>query len=200
MNVGLVWQAIGLFAATNLDDIVVLSVFFGRTSDHAAVWRVVAGQYLGFAGILAVAVTASLGVGLLPESAIAYLGLVPLLLGVRAAITAWRERHDPPGDADGSPVADRAPGVLTVAGVTFANGGDNIGVYVPVFAAGGSGALGVYVTVFLVMVGVWCAAGHWFARRPVVARALTRWGHVILPVVLISIGVLILVQGGAFGL
>lgn len=33
-----------------------------------------------------------------------------------------------------------------------------------------------------------------------VARALARWGHVLLPVVLIGIGVAILAGGGAFGL
>jgi cadmium resistance protein CadD (predicted permease) len=33
-----------------------------------------------------------------------------------------------------------------------------------------------------------------------VARALDRWGHVLLPVVLIALGVVILAEGGAFGL
>jgi cadmium resistance protein CadD (predicted permease) len=32
------------------------------------------------------------------------------------------------------------------------------------------------------------------------ARSLARWGHVLLPVVLMGIGVAILVEGGAFGL
>jgi cadmium resistance protein CadD (predicted permease) len=81
-----------------------------------------------------------------------------------------------------------------------ANGGDNIGVYVPVFATTGLGSLSVYLLVFLVLVAVWIAAGRYFATRPVVAKALSRRGHVLLPVVLVGIGVLILVEGGAFGL
>jgi cadmium resistance protein CadD (predicted permease) len=56
------------------------------------------------------------------------------------------------------------------------------------------------VTVFLALVAVWCAAGNWFARRPLVARALSRWGHIVLPVVLIGIGLAILIGGHAFGL
>ncbi|WP_435279911.1 hypothetical protein [Streptomyces sp. 1222.5] len=47
---------------------------------------------------------------------------------------------------------------------------------------------------------MWIAAGRYFATRPVIARALSRWGHILLPVVLIGIGLLILVEGGAFGL
>jgi cadmium resistance protein CadD (predicted permease) len=58
----------------------------------------------------------------------------------------------------------------------------------------------VFTIVFLVLVAVWCAVGRFLATRPMIARALARWGDVVLPVVLIGIGVLILVEGGAFGL
>jgi cadmium resistance protein CadD (predicted permease) len=79
--------------------------------------------------------------------------------------------------------------------VTFANGGDNIGVYVPVFAVAGVGGMVGYVAVFLVGVAVLCAVGWFLAGRPVVARVLSRWGHVILPVVLVGIGLAILLGG-----
>ncbi|GAB3682022.1 cadmium resistance transporter [Saccharopolyspora tripterygii] len=58
--------------------------------------------------------------------------------------------------------------------MTLANGGDNIGVYVPVFATAGSGGLAVFAVVFLALVAVWCAAGRYFATRPVIARSLSR--------------------------
>lgn len=60
--------------------------------------------------------------------------------------------------------------------------------------------MSVYVAVFLVLVAVWVLAGRYFATRPLVARALSRWGHVLMPVVLVGIGLLILIEGGAFGL
>ena len=200
MSVGLDGQAIGLFAVTNIDALVVLAMFFGRASGRAGLLRVVAGQYLGFAAILAVSVVCALAVDLLPQSAIAYFGFIPLTLGLRAAWRAWTERHEhAEGDDEDVPGEAAGPGLLTVAGVTLANGGDNIGVYVPVFAAGGAATLATYTVVFLILVGVWCAAGYWFARRQVIARALSRWGHIILPAVLVTIGLLILIQGDAFG-
>lgn len=112
-------------------------------------------------------------------------------------MTAWRSRHDT--DEEG-PEAAGGPKALEVAAVTFANGGDNIGVYVPVFATAGIGGMSVYVVVFLALVAVWVLAGRFFATRPVIAKALSRWGHVLLPVVLIGLGLLILIEGGAFGL
>lgn len=201
MNVGLIGQAVGLFAVTNIDDVVILALFFGRAAGRDGVVRVVTGQYVGFAAILAASVVGALGAGLLPETVIPYLGLLPLLLGLRAAWRAWREhRAGADGVDDENGDAAPGPGVFAVAAVTLANGGDNIGVYVPVFSTTGAGGLATYIVVFLVLVAVWCAAGRFVAGRPVVARALSRWGHIVLPVVLIAIGSIILVEGHAFGL
>ncbi|GGW16283.1 hypothetical protein GCM10018980_18230 [Streptomyces capoamus] len=60
--------------------------------------------------------------------------------------------------------------------------------------------MSAYVIVFLVLLAVWIAAGRYFATRPAIAKTLSRWGHILLPLVLIGLGVLILIEGGAFGL
>jgi cadmium resistance protein CadD (predicted permease) len=200
VNLGLLGPAAGMFAVTNIDDMLVLAVFFGQTrGDRGAALRVVLGQYLGFGAILIVSVLGALGAGLLPESAIPYLGLVPLLLGLRAAWKVWRERrsdHAAGEETDDKPGA----GVLAIATVTFANGGDNIGVYTPVFAVAGIGGMIGYLAVFLIGVAVWCTIGWFLAGHPAIAEVLSRWGHIILPAVLIAIGLVILIEGGAFGL
>ncbi|WP_394615649.1 cadmium resistance transporter [Lentzea sp. JNUCC 0626] len=195
MNLGTIGQAVGLFAVTNIDDIVILALFFAQGSGQRHTTRTITlGQYLGFAGILGAAVAAAFGATFLPEQAIPYLGLLPLALGIKAAVSAWQHRNDPVEQQTASPT------ILAVAAVTFANGGDNIGVYVPVFATSGVSGMAVYVAVFLLLVALWVAMGRYFATRPAIARVLSKWGHVVLPVVLIGIGVLILVEGGAFGL
>ena len=183
MDLAVIAQAAGMFAVTNVDDLVILALFFSRAR---SAWQVVTGQYLGFAGILVVAVLGAAGASLLPAQFRPWLGLIPLALGLKAAWSLWRGSPD-----DDEPAT--APGVLAVAGVTLANGGDNIGVYVPVFTV--TGSLWLYVVVFLVLVGVWCAAGWFLASRQVVARALARWGHIALPVVLVGIGLLVLFSG-----
>ena len=198
MNPGIAGEAVGLFAITNIDDLLVLSLFFAQgAGQHGSAARIVAGQYLGFGAILAVAIAAAFGATFLPASVIPYLGLLPLALGIRAAWRVWRD-HQRGDGGEQAPSRPGGPRSLEVAAVTFGNGGDNIGVYVPVFAT--AGGMSVYAVVFLILVGVWCAAGRFLATRPVIARALSRWGHILLPLVLIAIGSLILVQGGAFGL
>jgi len=198
MSLGIIGQAIGLFAVTNVDDILILALFFAQGAGHKNTTRnIAAGQYLGFVGILVVAVAAAFGATFLPSSVLPYLGLLPVALGIKAAVQAWKHRD---GDEEEAGVKPDEPKTLEVAAVTFANGGDNIGVYVSVFATASAAGMSVYVIVFLILVAVWVAAGRYFATRPLIARTLSRWGHILMPIVLIGIGLLILIEGGAFGL
>jgi len=189
-------QAVGLFVATNIDDVIVLSLFFARGAGRAGTTRrIVVGQYLGFLGILGAALLTTWGASLaLPESAIPYFGLIPLLLGLRAAWEAWQGEDDDELD-DRKKVAP-----LTVAAVTFANGGDNIGVYVPVFLSVSPASILTYCAVFLLFVAVLVAIAKFVATRPGIDEALEKSERILFPLVLIILGVVILVQGGAFGL
>jgi cadmium resistance protein CadD (predicted permease) len=185
-------QAVGLFLVTNIDDIIVLSLFFARgAGTRHLTARITAGQYLGFGAILTVSVLVAAGAStFLPTEAIPYFGLIPLVLGLWAAFRG--------GDDDDDD--DRTVGVLAVAAVTFANGGDNIGVYVPVFLTVGTAGIIAYSIVFLLLVGLLVLAARFIATRKPVAKVLERSERVLFPLVLIVLGIVILIEGGAFGL
>jgi len=191
-------QAIGLFMVTNIDDIIVLSLFYARgAGQRGTTAKILAGQYLGFGAILAAAVLVALGArSFLPEEAIPYFGLIPLALGLLAVWRVWRSDDD---DDEGK-VSGKALSVLTIAAVTFANGGDNIGVYVPVFVTVGNAGIVAYSIVFLALVAVLVVAARFVATRKPIAEVLERWEHILFPIVLIGLGIAILVEGGAFGL
>ena len=192
-----VLPAIGLFIVTNIDDIIVLSLFFARgAGQRGTTSRITAGQYLGFAGILGAAVLVTLGAGaFLPPDVIPFFGLIPLALGLKAAWQTWRGNGDDDGDAK---VAGKTVSVWAVAGVTFANGGDNVGVYVPVFLSVGHAAVVAYCVVFLLLVGVLVVIARYVATRRPIAEILERWEHILFPIVLIGLGIVILIGGLAF--
>ena len=193
-------QAIGLFIATNIDDVVILSLFFARGQGQPGTTRrILVGQYLGFLGILGAAVAAAFGAQvLLPEEVLPYFGLIPLGLGLWAAWQAWKNRGQ--DDDDEAHLEGKRVSVWTVAAVTFANGGDNIGVYVPVFVSVSWGAVLAYCIVFLALVAVLVFLAKWISSRKPIAEALERWEHILFPAVLIGLGIVMLVSGGAFGL
>jgi cadmium resistance protein CadD (predicted permease) len=171
-----VLSAIGVFAATNIDDLIVLTTLYAAGVERRAI---VVGQYLGVAALVLISVALALALGDLPDRWVGLFGIVPIALGIRALV-----RHE-----RGAPKI-----VTTIAGVmglTLANGADNVSVYVPIFRSVGLQAV-VYVVVFAVLVAVWLVAARWIASRKVVTAALERYGHVVVPIVYIAIGSLLI--------
>jgi cadmium resistance protein CadD (predicted permease) len=180
--------AAGVFAGTNVDDLVVLTVLFlsARASGRPRPWQIWAGQYAGIAVLVAVSVLAALGLGLVPDRWVPLLGLVPVALGVRGLIGAVRRS---PGDDEAPAVAGNA---VAVAGVTIANGADNIAVYTPVFRTIGPAGSVLTIAVFAVLVAVWCLASSWLGSHRRVIALVERYGHWLVPLVFIAIGAVIL--------
>src|SRR5699024_790686 len=193
-------QAIGLFIATNIDDVVILSLFFARGQGQPGTTRrILVGQYLGFLGILGAAVAVAFGAQiLLPEAILPYFGLIPLGLGLWAAWQAWRNRGE--DDDDEAQLEGKRVSIWAVAAVTCANGGDELRVYVPVFVGVRWGAVLAYCIVFLLLVAALVFLAKWISSRKPIAEALERWEHILFPAVLIGLGIVILVSGGAFGM
>jgi cadmium resistance protein CadD (predicted permease) len=89
-NVGTVaLAALAAFAATNVDDFLVLVVFFAQVDGKTFInYQVAAGQVLKFTVILAISL---LGIVLglfIPSGYIELLGFVPILLGLRQHLRA----------------------------------------------------------------------------------------------------------------
>jgi cadmium resistance protein CadD (predicted permease) len=79
--------------------------------------------------------------------------------------------------------------------VTIASGGDNLGVYVPLFAQHSWPAVAVMLLVFLGMTGVWCGLGLYLARHSPAASALRQASGWLVPAVLVGLGLAILLGG-----
>lgn len=60
------------------------------------------------------------------------------------------------------------------------------------FAVSDVSHLVVLVAVLYVLLAVWCVVGYLIHRHRAVAYTLKRWGHWIVPVVLIGLGIYIL--------
>ena len=179
---------IAVFASTNIDDIFLLLAFFA--DPHMRHRAIVAGQYLGIGVLVIASALAAL---------LALLGAAPLLLGLNRLLALRAGEAGEQGDGEARGAADQGRNTergmrrqaLAVAGVTVANGGDNIGVYVPLFATAPD-AIITYTLTFAVMTGIWCTLGHALVNNRMLGAAMRRYGHAVLPVVLIALGVYIL--------
>jgi cadmium resistance protein CadD (predicted permease) len=82
--------------------------------------------------------------------------------------------------------------ILGVAALTIASGGDNIGVYLPLFATWPWRNCAVLILVFLIMTAAWCFVAHWLAQHRSLRAPIAKWGARLVPVVLLILGFRIL--------
>lgn len=188
--------AVGLFVATNLDDIFVLISFYANPKFKAR--QIVAGQYLGIAALFGVSVVASLITLVIAPAYVGLLGLIPIAIGLRQLNELWRG-----GDDDGEDISTETGGygnIVAVSAVTIANGGDNISIYVPVFGAKPMVDIVYFGMVFIVMTGLWLALAHWLVNHRTFGEPIRRYGARLVPFAFITLGVFILHEAGTLEL
>jgi cadmium resistance protein CadD (predicted permease) len=191
--VGTAVTAAGVFAGTNLDDLVVLAVLFmaGRAASGLGRRSIWVGQAAGFTVLLVVSVAAAFGLAVVPERWVGLLGLVPLVIGIRGLLGAVRAERT----GEQVPVVP-ATGLMSVMALTIVDGSDNLSVYPPVFRTIGTGAALVTIMVFAAGVVVWCLLGSWLGSHHKAVEIIGRWGQWIIPAVFAVIGVVIVLGSG----
>jgi cadmium resistance protein CadD (predicted permease) len=127
-----------------------------------------------------------------PDEWVGLLGLIPLAIGVLALVRSLRGKDDD----DEAESALKAVGLLGVAGITIANGGDNIAIYTPVFRTVSTTDALVTIAVFLVLLALWCLLARAVGTNEKVTEALEKVEHWLVPMVFIGLGVFILIESG----
>jgi cadmium resistance transport/sequestration family protein len=189
----LVGLAVAVYVSTNLDDVFLLLGFFAdprfRTRD------VIIGQYLGIGALYVVSALASFVSLVISMQYVGLLGLIPIGIGVKLLLD-WGGDKDDESEQDGS-IGAASGRILSVAAITVANGGDNIGVYVPFFATRSGMELAIVGVVFAVLTAAWCVLARQLVQHPVLGAPIRRYGHKLAPFVLIAVGILVLHDAGS---
>ncbi|MEH2140413.1 cadmium resistance transporter [Nostoc sp.] len=193
------------FIATNIDDIVILLLFFSRINASFRPRHIVAGQFLGFTVLLILSLPGLFGGLVLSKNWIGLLGLLPMSIGISSlvnreedssleVVAVTEETEESTIDSFFSPQA------YSVAAVTIANGSDNISVYVPLFASSNLESFVVIIGLFFLLLGIWCYAAYKLTNYRVIADVLTRYINNFVPFILIGLGAFIVLESQALSL
>ncbi|MBD2628295.1 cadmium resistance transporter [Trichormus variabilis] len=193
------------FSATNIDDLVILTLFFSQVNSKFRRWHIVIGQYLGFSALILASLPAFFGGLILPRPWIGLFGLLPIAIGIKCLLN-----RDTDESEEVETVAEVSPQSLlakffnlqtyTVAAVTFANGTDNISIYVPIFASSSWQSLLIILGVFFLLVGVLCYMAYKLTHNRAIADIFTQYGNKFMPFVLMGLGAFIVLDSGSFSL
>jgi cadmium resistance transport/sequestration family protein len=205
---GAIASACAAFAATNLDDIIILTLLFAQVNTNFRKRHIIIGQYLGFTALILASLPGFFGGLVINRSLIGLLGFLPIIIGIYQLIKRNND-NDSEIQAVNTVSTNRAnnifnnllaPQTYNVAAITFANGGDNISIYVPLFASSNFQQLLITLTVFYILIGVWCYLGYFFTLHHAITGVFNKYGSILAPIVLICLGIYILVESGSYKL
>jgi cadmium resistance protein CadD (predicted permease) len=191
----LVGEAVVLFISTDLDDVFVLLGFFA--DPRFRIRQIVAGQFIGIAVLYLVSVVGSWVSLVLPAGVVGLLGLVPITMGFKSAWELWTS-----SDANEQvPAGNRRSrtahaNIAAVFAMTIANGGDNVSVYIPLFAMRSGSNIAIMGIVFGIMTAIWLNFAYWLTRHRAIGAPVRRYTRQLMPFVFIALGIFILYQAG----
>ncbi|GIN20688.1 MAG TPA: quaternary ammonium transporter [Bacillus bacterium] len=183
----LIASIIIFFIATNIDDLFFLMTWFSQVKTTEQKLCIVAGQYLGFILILIFSFIGAIGAVQLSAEWIGLLGLAPIYIGIKSLRDLYQVRKD---------ASHNLGWLFKVATITFANGADNIGVYIPFLAIHNLERIILLLVIFLVLVAVWCYLGNALVKQPFISRILELYVQKMVPFVFITLGILIMIRQG----
>ncbi|BAY98886.1 cadmium resistance transporter [Tolypothrix tenuis PCC 7101] len=189
--------AIAAFSATNIDDIVILLLFFAQINPNFRPRHIIFGQYLGFTILIIISLPGFFGGLVLPPNWIGLLGLLPLSIGISSLVN-WQAKQT---EEVVTAIADfEDSNMAIVASLTVANGSDNISVYVPLFANNNLENLLIMIAIFFLLLGIWCYATYQLTHQKIIANFLIHYGNNIVPFVLMGLGAFIVLKSQALSL
>lgn len=195
----LILTSIIAFVTTNIDDIFVLALLFGNKKFKES--EIIFGQFLGIAALIIISLVGSF-IGLVVDAQyIGLLGFAPIYFGIKAIFNLSKseanEENIPVISTDSK---SRSQNVFSVASVTIANGGDNISIYVPLFATLAFSGKATMILIFLAITLIWCFTAKYLVSHPWLEKRLEKYSHLVTPFVFVFLGIYILYESGTFKL
>ncbi|MGP6145747.1 CadD family cadmium resistance transporter [Jeotgalibaca sp. A122] len=187
-------SALAVFISTNIDNLFILMIIFSQADSKKSVSHVYLGQYLGTGILVAVSLFTADVLHYIPQDwMIGLLGFIPIYLGIRKAMQGEDETEE-------EEVIEKLESrggshlVRTVALITVAAGGDNLGIYIPFFTSINITAIFMTLIVFAIAIPVLCYTSHHLAKLSFISETLEKYERIIVPIVFIGLGIYILFE------
>jgi cadmium resistance protein CadD (predicted permease) len=79
--------AVSSFVATNIDDIILLMLFFSQVNENFRPRHIIIGQYLGFTVLILASLPGLFGGLIIPKAWIGLLGFAPIFIGLKQLLS-----------------------------------------------------------------------------------------------------------------
>ena len=170
-------------------------VIFSQNDSRKRMKGIVAGQYLGMGIIVTFSIFAAYVINLIPQAwVIGLLGLIPLFLGIRVALK--REVREDEDVFEKMEARGANQLFWTVALITIASGGDNLGIYIPYFTSLTWPETMVTLIIFVVSIAILCYISYRLSKITLISEIIEKYQRMIVSLVFVGLGIYIMVENG----
>ncbi|MEH2206206.1 MAG: cadmium resistance transporter [Nostoc sp.] len=201
--------------ATTFDDNIYLTAFFSEVNRTFRPQHVVVGEIIGFTALVTVSCLGFLLGLAIPSTWTGLLGILPILIGLNNLFNLNKDDSAEDKSANlkinskfkgfdsrkrslWDVIRDRQ--TYRVSAVTISNGGNNLGIYIPLFASNSIQNLAVIVPICYFIVCCWLFMSYTLTHQPGIALVLSRYAGKIFPFVLMWLGFRILMDSESYRL
>lgn len=196
-------SSIGVFVSTSIDYLLILTILFGQSHVKNKRFHIYLGQYIGTGILVLVSLLIAYAVNfLLKDWMIGLLGLIPIYLGMKFALLG--EGDEDEEEDESKEVMEKLEAnksrklFLTVALLTIASGGDNLGVYIPFFASLDWANILVSLIIFAIGIVALCELSRSISKIPFISETIEKHERIIVPLVFIPLGIFIMYNNNVF--
>jgi cadmium resistance protein CadD (predicted permease) len=200
--------------ATTFDDNIYLTSFFSKVSRTFRPRHVVVGEFLGFSALVGISLIGFFGGLIVSDMWLGLLGIIPIMIGIHQLMSKDDDNseditheieqiHTEVGrprikQSLWSTIKD--PKTHRVSAVTISNGGNNVGIYIPLFASSTLPSLSIILSVCYMTIDFWCFCSYNLTRFPGISALVARYGRKIAPFVIIYLGLSIIIKNESYRL
>lgn len=170
------------FVATNVDNLLILVAWM--LGGRLATRRLLGAYSLAAAAVLLVALLFGTVSNLLPVQYLGYLGIIPVLLGLKMLAERFQ--------ANEAVSEKKALSSVAVATALFANSVDTILVFAPLLADSAASVDPLIAASYVLVAGAWFAVAWWFSRNVARLARVTMIAQWVAPLIMIAVGLYIL--------
>jgi cadmium resistance protein CadD (predicted permease) len=176
------------FVSANIDGMIIAVAFLSDPSYESK--NVLFGQILGFWILTILSLLIAQAFYVVPRESLGWLGLVPIIFGCVKIFNLLSQNT-----LEFAAIRPSGRQIQEISILTIATGADEVIAYAPIFATRKPHEISILFVMFVIMTVIWWIMARWLAEHQAVRRVVAKGGRILVPLLMISIGVVILSDG-----
>ncbi|GAB2486420.1 CadD family cadmium resistance transporter [Alkalibacterium psychrotolerans] len=191
---GVILSALLSYIGTSIDHIIVLILLFNQTQHRKRDdLSIISAVFVGFTLIVLISLAARFGLSLFEPDWIGLLGLIPIGLGIRVLFKPVDDEQEAQEKISHSFSRHRSQ-FISVFFLMLAFGGDNLGVYIPLFASLDWVGITVTLLIYYALTGIMLAAAYKISEVKQINQFIEKYERWLVSFVFILLGLFILFE------